>query len=157
MGLRLAEASLKAWERSVKHVVSLLSRLLREKGKSLSKATILVMGVSLNTHFKEVSPAIGQLVSRLKARGAKVLVWDPLYSKGELQRLGFQPASPCEDLPKADCLVVAVGHEILGRLKSRILAELSSKSGGVILDCSGENIFTSEDSNDRITVVSLEA
>ncbi|RLI28604.1 MAG: hypothetical protein DRO46_03780, partial [Candidatus Hecatellales archaeon] len=123
VGLRLAEASLKAWERSVKHVVSLLSRLLREKGKSLSKATILVMGVSLNTHFKEVSPAIGQLVSRLKARGAKVLVWDPLYSKGELQRLGFQPASPCEDLPKADCLVVAVGHEILGRLKSRILAE----------------------------------
>ncbi len=155
--VKLVEAARRIGEDSVRQTVKNVAKLLKERGKRPSKAKIVILGVSSKANLKgEISQAVRHLYTSFKRRGSGVSVWDPLYQREELQSLGFEPATPWEDLPKADCVIVAVGHQIFRKLKPRILSELAARGGGILYDCSGSGIFSHEDSTGKVQVSGLD-
>ena len=154
--VRLAAVARKINEQMVKHTVKLVSRLLREKGKRLSGSKILLLGASYKADVKSSQLSPAKLLSMaLKRKGAVVQVWDPLYSLDELRSLGYTPAILWETLPKVDCVIITVGHKAFRELKHRILRELKLRGGGIIFDCSGQGIFSAEDSTEKVLVSGL--
>lgn len=70
------------------HAVSMLDGALGD----LSGLHVVVLGAAYRGGVKETAfSGVFPLVESLRARGAHVLVHDPLYSAGELEGLGFRP------------------------------------------------------------------
>ncbi|RLI26041.1 MAG: hypothetical protein DRO52_03145 [Candidatus Hecatellales archaeon] len=153
--VKLVSAARRVNEETLGYVVKTLSKLLRERGKLLSGSRVILLGVSARADVKEdrASPA-KLLASTLKRKGAKVRVWDPLYSLEELKSLGYEPAVLWEALPKADCVMVTVAHQAFRKLRDRILSELSAKGGGILFDCSGAGIFA-DAASDKVVIAGL--
>jgi UDP-N-acetyl-D-mannosaminuronate dehydrogenase len=82
------------------------------------------------------SPSV-ELVGLLKRRGARVCVYDPLYSVDELKKMGFhaEPTLPGA-LERADCTILAVGDDVFKMVKAIDLAANMSKNS-VVVDCTG--------------------
>jgi UDP-N-acetyl-D-mannosaminuronate dehydrogenase len=153
--VKLVKAARRVNEETLSYVVKTLSKLLKERGKPLAGARIILLGISSKADVKEdrASPA-RLLVAALKRKGARVKAWDPLYSLDELRSLGYEPAVLWEALPKADCVMVTVGHQAFKKLKTRIISELSAKGGGILFDCSETGVFAGL-SSDKVTVSGL--
>lgn len=153
--VKLVKAARRVNEETLSYVIKTLSKLLKERGKPLAGARIILLGISSKADVKEdkASPA-RLLVAALKRKGARVKAWDPLYSLDELRSLGYEPAVLWEALPKADCVMVTVGHQAFKKLKTRIISELSAKGGGILFDCSETGVFAGL-SSDKVTVSGL--
>ncbi|HWM16691.1 MAG TPA: UDP binding domain-containing protein, partial [Microbacterium sp.] len=69
---------------------------------------VVVLGAAYRGGVKETAfSGVFPLVESLRARGAHVLVHDPLYAPGELENLGFRPyalGSP------ADAAIIQTDH-----------------------------------------------
>ncbi len=86
-----------------------VARLERALG-SLRDATVLVLGVSYRSNVKEAAHSSALLlVEALRARGAKALVHDPLFSGDELRGLGLQPVASLPQ-PGVDAIIVQAWH-----------------------------------------------
>jgi UDP-N-acetyl-D-mannosaminuronate dehydrogenase len=130
---------------------------LKRCGKGLKRARILILGVSFKANVKDANNSTaGALGGLLKKRGARVTVWDPFFKASELEALGFK-ASPSLDeaLEGADCVVVSVGHDQFRQQKQKILSGFSKKGIFAVVDCSGSNIFSPEDSTEKVICASL--
>jgi len=148
--LSLVKAGRRVNEGSVKEAIRLIAAALERVGFPLKGARVGVLGVSYKADVKEdhLSPA-KMLQASLRRRGAKPVFWDPYFSQAELEELGFEAAGSLERLLEvADCVVVAVGHKELAKLKGVILEGVSRK-GGAVVDCSGLAIFKPQDSAGR--------
>ncbi|RLI11975.1 nucleotide sugar dehydrogenase, partial [Candidatus Bathyarchaeota archaeon] len=110
--LRLARAAEKVNEAVLAHVLKLLREALREAGLSLRRAAVAVLGVSYKPDVKNPAGSRTEaLVRALKDRCKRVLVYDPFYTKAELEALGYPAASTlAEAVEGANCLLIAVGH-----------------------------------------------
>ncbi|KYH36875.1 MAG: UDP-N-acetyl-D-mannosaminuronic acid dehydrogenase [Candidatus Hecatellales archaeon B24] len=152
---KLVKAARRVNEETLSYVVKNISRLMKERGKTLSGARVILLGVSSRADVKEdrASPA-RLLAAALKRKGAKVKAWDPLYPLDEVRSLGYEPAVLWEALPKADCVIVTVGHQAFKKLKTRIISELSAKGGGILFDCSEAGVFAGT-SSEKVTVSGL--
>ena len=140
-----------------RHVVSLVADTLKRCGKGLKRARILILGASFKANVKDANNSTaGALGGLLKKRGARVTVCDPLFKASELEALGFK-ASPSLDeaLEGADCVVVSVGHDQFRQQKQKILSRFSKKGIFAVVDCSGSNIFSPEDSTEKVICASL--
>ncbi|PZE61522.1 nucleotide sugar dehydrogenase [Curtobacterium sp. MCPF17_047] len=87
------------------HAVAVLSGL----AGGLEGATVLVLGASYRGGVKETAfSGVFPTVEALRARGALVLVHDPMYTDAELEQLGFVPARRGV---AADAVVVQSDHD----------------------------------------------
>jgi nucleotide sugar dehydrogenase len=94
------------------HAVEVLSGLTG----GLDGATVLVLGASYRGGVKETAfSGVFPTVEALRARGARVLVHDPLYTDAELERLGLVPARRGV---AADAVVVQADHDEYGTWSS---------------------------------------
>jgi UDP-N-acetyl-D-mannosaminuronic acid dehydrogenase len=120
------------------HVLRLAAEGLRTCGKSVKRSRFTVLGIGYRPNVKEnrFSPSV-ELVGLLKRRGARVCVYDPLYSADELKKMGFhtEPTLPGA-LEKADCTILAVGHDAFKMVKAIELAANMSRNS-VVVDCTG--------------------
>ena len=118
------------------HVMRLAAEGLRVSGKSVKRSRFTVLGIAYRPNVKETrfSPSV-ELVSLLKRRGGRVCVYDPLYTPDELKKMGFHAEPTLSGaLERADCAILAVGHNEFKSIKPIDLAANMSKNS-VVVDC----------------------
>jgi UDP-N-acetyl-D-mannosaminuronic acid dehydrogenase len=112
------------------HMVELITEALQKKGRSVKGANILVMGLAFRGGVKETkySPAI-PIIRRLKKLQASVFLYDPLFSRQEIEDFG---AAYRNDFNGMDCAVIVTDHQefsyydwqdIGGRMRTRIIVD----------------------------------
>ncbi len=111
--LRIIELARKTNESMVTHIVKLVRKALRSYSKPLRGAKITILGVSRKANVKDSKGVtLLRLVKMFTAKGAKVKVHDPFFSKKELLELGYPGEGSLEKaLKDSDCLLIVVGHD----------------------------------------------
>lgn len=136
--LRIPIGSRRTNDQMPNHVLRLAAEGLRSCGKSVKRSRFAVLGIAYRPNVKEtrLSPSI-ELLGLIRNRGGRVSVYDPLYTPDELKRMGYhaEPTLPGA-LEKADCTILAVGHNDFKRIKAIDLAANMSKNS-VVVDCTG--------------------
>lgn len=93
------------------YVADAAIREMIEAGMAPKKATVLIMGLT----FKEDCPdtrnsRIADIIKRLKEYEIDPIVTDP-WADAEVAKQAYNVSLvPIEEIPKADCVIVAVGH-----------------------------------------------
>jgi len=136
--LRIPMDSRRANDQMPSHVLRLAAEGLRVCGKSVKRSRFTVLGITYRANVRETrfSPSL-ELVGLLRRRGGRVCVYDPLFTPDELRRIGFhsEPTLPGA-LEKADCTILAIGHNEFKSIKAIDLAANMSKNS-VVVDCTG--------------------
>ena len=121
-----------------RHIAKLASDGMRVCGRSLKRAKAVVLGISYRPNVKETrySPSL-ELIAILRKRGARVTAFDPLFNAGDMESLGLTSEPTLRKaVEKADCVILAVGHDDFKNMDTvEIAAHMSKK--GLILDCTG--------------------
>ncbi len=129
--LRLVKASVEI-NREVmpKMVVRALEKLLEREGKRLKGSKVLILGRSYRAGVKEDRHAAGIMLAKLlKKRGMNVYVYDPLYSREEMEKVGFDGLDKTDEkiLEEFDAVIVANDA-------AREYKKLLKKYSGPVLD-----------------------
>ena len=96
-----------------------------EAGKAPKKATVVILGLT----FKENCPdtrnsKVEDIFNRLKEFKIKPMVCDPWADPDVAKKEYGIKLTPFEELPKADCVIVAVGHNEYRNMSTMRLKEL---------------------------------
>ena len=91
------------------HMVDLIIEGLNELGRNVRGSNILILGLAFRGGVKETrnSPAI-PIIQRLKKLHANVFLYDPLFSKEEIESFG---AAYNDSFDNMDCLVIVTDHK----------------------------------------------
>jgi UDP-N-acetyl-D-mannosaminuronic acid dehydrogenase len=91
------------------HMVDLIIEGLNELGRNVRGSNILILGLAFRGGVKEAgnSPAI-PIIQRLRELHANVFLYDPLFSKEEIQSFGADYHSGFDDM---DCVVIVTDHK----------------------------------------------
>ena len=119
------------------YVVSEVKEGLKLQHRSLSGSKIIILGAAFKSNVPELrySPSV-QIQKNLSTCGADVLTYDPLCSKHSLLSFGYRPVDNLESaLSGADCLVVAVGHDVFRKIDYQRLVGLMRTR--FVFDCCG--------------------
>jgi len=114
--LHLSALARKINAEMLNHTLRLTRDALRSCGKTLRRARISVLGVSSRPDVREINQSfIKHLVTTLIKNGARVHVYDPLFSHKQLVELDY-PAEKTlrKSVEGADCIIFTVGR---GRFK----------------------------------------
>ncbi len=132
--LRMAILARKINDEMLRHTLSLTRDALRRCGKSLRRAKIAVLGVSYRPNVKNPhGTSTRKLVDMLSSKGAKVLVYDPFFSYKELMNTGYPTERTLAKIvEKADCLIVAVGHNKFRRLNLKRIKFLFRSPAAIV-------------------------
>ena len=120
------------------HAARLASAGLRACGKSIKRAKVAILGISYRPNVKETrfSPSL-ELVSILKKRGARVTVFDPMFSTSEIESMGLASEPNLRrTIEKADCVILTTAHDDFRNMDTIELAAHMSKQG-LVIDCTG--------------------
>lgn len=116
------------------HAIRMVKDALKQCGKTLRRAKISILGVSYRPNVKEPRGSkTGELVRRLRAKGAIVQVYDPFYSQKELTEMGYPAKKTLTNVVEGtDCLLIAVGHDRFKRLNLRRIKFLMKKPPAIV-------------------------
>lgn len=91
------------------HMVDLIIEGLGDAGRSIKGSSILILGLAFRGGVKETrnSPAI-PIIQRLKKLHANVFLYDPLFSKEEIESVGAEYSHSFDNM---DCLVIVTDHK----------------------------------------------
>jgi UDP-N-acetyl-D-mannosaminuronic acid dehydrogenase len=91
------------------HMVDLIIEGLNELGRNVRGSNILILGLAFRGGVKETrnSPAI-PIIQRLKKLHANVFLYDPLFSREEIESFG---AAYSDSFDNMDCLVIVTDHK----------------------------------------------
>lgn len=91
------------------HMVDLIIEGLNELGRNVRGSNILILGLAFRGGVKETrnSPAI-PIIQKLKKLHANVFLYDPLFSKEEIESFG---AAYSDSFDNMDCLVIDTDHK----------------------------------------------
>jgi len=91
------------------HMVDLITEGLGDAGRSIKGSSILILGLAFRGGVKEArnSPAI-PIIRRLKRLHASAFLYDPLFSKDEIESFGAKYTDSFDDM---DCLVIVTDHK----------------------------------------------
>ena len=121
-----------------RHVLKLISDSLRKIDRSIPRSKVVVLGISYRSNVKEIrySPSL-DIIKFLKRRGARVIVYDPMFSLSEIESLGFksQPSLKMA-LDGAHCAVITVAHDEFKNQRVNVFTS-SMSSPAVIVDGAG--------------------
>ena len=120
------------------HTISLIKNGLNEKGKDISKSSVLVLGLAYRSGVKEIRKSPGvKIAKELKMFAKNVFAYDPLFTEKEIKSMGF---SYKENFADIDCIVVTTKEKKFVDLNWTTVAnEVSTK---VIVDT--QNIISYE-------------
>lgn len=94
--------------------IELIRDVLQEDGRSLKESNVLVLGITYRGNVKEtrLSPAL-DIVRKLTKKTKQVFVFDPLYVKEEIEKMGLNYKG---DYQEVDCLVITALHDFFKKL-----------------------------------------
>jgi nucleotide sugar dehydrogenase len=112
------------------HMVDLIKEALKEMDLSLKDSNIYILGLAFRGGVKETrnSPTIS-IIRKLKEAQANVFLYDPLFSKEEIESFGVKYRESFDDI---DCAVVLTDHkefreynwqQIGNRIRSKIVVD----------------------------------
>jgi UDP-N-acetyl-D-mannosaminuronic acid dehydrogenase len=129
--LRLTALARQINESMVRHVVNLTQDTLRSCGKTLRRARVAVLGTTGPRTTADT------LVKMLEAKGAKVSIYDPMFSKNEPSEMTrVFKRSLNEAVEGTDCIVILTGHDQFKRLNLKKLRAVM-KMPAAIIDLTG--------------------
>jgi len=111
--LRITALARKMNNEVSRYAYNLIKDAVHSCEKTVKRSKIAVLGVSCRPNVKETKGSqVLELVRLLRKRGGRVSVYDPHFTYKELSQLGY-PAerSLTRTLERADCLLIAVGHD----------------------------------------------
>ena len=117
-------------------------RQMIEAGKAPKKATVVVLGIT----FKENCPdtrnsKVVDIINRLREYDIQPVVTDPWADAEVAKQVYDVDLVPFDEIPKADCVIVAVGH---GEFRALSLMQL-------------RDLFKSELSNDERVLIDVKS
>jgi len=127
MGLKLRIAALarRMNREASRHIYNLIKDAIHSCEKTVKRSKIAVLGVSPRLSLREARGSqMLDLIRLLRKRGGRISVFDPNFTYKELSKMGY-PAEKTlgKTLERADCLLIAVGHERFRNLRlSRVKA-----------------------------------
>jgi UDP-N-acetyl-D-mannosaminuronic acid dehydrogenase len=91
------------------HMVDLIIEGLGDAGRSIKGSGVLILGLAFRGGVRESrnSPAI-PIIQRLKRLYANVFLYDPLFSKEEIESFGARYTDSFDDM---DCVVIVTDHQ----------------------------------------------
>ncbi|MDP2941284.1 MAG: nucleotide sugar dehydrogenase [Candidatus Omnitrophota bacterium] len=97
------------------YVAERVAEILRQKGRAIKKAKILVVGVSYKKDVKDLRKSPGlDLIEGLQRKGALVDYFDPLVPYLKIDRIDLKSVTLNEKRLKGfDCTVIAADHSCL--------------------------------------------
>ena len=112
------------------HMVKLVIEGLNQVGRSIKDSNILILGLAFRGGVKEVanSPAIA-IIQRLKEFHANVFLYDPIFSKEEVESFG---AIYSDSFDNMDCVVIVTDHkefreyaweEVAAKMRSKVIVD----------------------------------
>jgi UDP-N-acetyl-D-mannosaminuronic acid dehydrogenase len=106
---RLIKLARKINESMPFHMVDLIIEALNDAGTGMRGSNILILGLAFRGGVKEArnSPAIS-IMQRLKELRANVLLYDPLFSREEIESFGAAYSDSFDDM---DCVVIVTDHK----------------------------------------------
>jgi UDP-N-acetyl-D-mannosaminuronic acid dehydrogenase len=132
--LRLASVARKINSGMLNHTLHLTKDGLRSCGKTMRRANISILGVSSRPELTEINqPFVKHLLAALVKRGARVHIYDPLFSQKKLIELDY-PAEKTlrKSIKGADCLIFTVGHDRFKRLNLNRIKFLVRKPTAIV-------------------------
>jgi nucleotide sugar dehydrogenase len=119
-------------DRMPDHAVELVEEALNEVGKTIRGSKIVMLGVAYKPNIKDIQlTPVERAITRLKAMGARVEIYDPMY-KGE-EVFGVKGKRSLEAAAKgADCLVVGTAHDEFKHLDLEELSKLASPEAAFV-------------------------
>jgi len=111
--LHLAAVARKINTEMLNHTLRLTRDALRSCGKTLRRANVSILGVSNRSDVREINQHfIKDLVATLSKNGARVRVYDPLFSQKQLMELDYPAGKTLrKSIEGSDCLILTVGHD----------------------------------------------
>lgn len=90
-------------------VIDLAKRALSDQGRDLKKSTMLILGFAYRGGVKEtrLSPGI-KIYKELQGKAARVLAYDPLFSRAETEALGMEFF---DSFRGVDCILITADHK----------------------------------------------
>ena len=128
-------------DRMPDHAVELVEEALNEAGKTVRGSKIVMMGVAYKPNIKDVqlSP-VERAISRLRAMGARVEIYDPMFRGEEV--FGLRGKSTLEAAARgADCFVVGTAHDEFKHLDLEELSKLAKMKAALV---DARNVFSPE-------------
>ncbi len=123
------------------YVAELTARALKETGKPVQGAKVLVLGLTYKENVAETREApVWQVIEELRERGVDVFAFDPLLKaediEAEFSGYGVTALSGLKSARGMDCVVLAVAHDAF---KNVTLDELKGFTKGkpVLIDIRG--------------------
>jgi UDP-N-acetyl-D-mannosaminuronate dehydrogenase len=120
------------------YTVKLAENGIKEAGGSIQGAKVIVLGIAFRGGVKETrySPTF-RIIQLLKELGAEVYVYDPLFTKAETEKFGFNYSDKFKGM---DCIIIASDHREFKKFNWRkIRKEMKRK---VLVD--GRNVVDPE-------------
>lgn len=116
------------------HTVRLVRDALRVCGKNMRRAKVTIFGISCRPNVKVAEGSQAKkLINRLNKKGMMIRVYDPLFSYKELTEMGYPIERTLKKtVEKADCLVIAVGHDRFRRLNLGKIKFLVKKPAAIV-------------------------
>jgi nucleotide sugar dehydrogenase len=132
--LRVAWAAREVNEQMAKHVASLVKDAMGSCGKTPRRARLVILGRSQTPNMKSPPKRIVKEITQLLAsRGARISLYDPYYSEGDLADMQFRPKkSLAEAVEGADCTIILTEHEQFKKLNLKRLKIMMKKSSSII-------------------------
>jgi UDP-N-acetyl-D-galactosamine dehydrogenase len=136
--LRLLTDAREINEETAKHTVNLVKDALRNCGKTLKRARVVLLGISQILNARGPAARIVKSIAEtLDARGVKLVLFDPYFSERELAEFQNKPRRTLSDsLEGADCIVLLVAHEQFKNLTLNRLKHMM-KMPAAIVDLTG--------------------
>jgi len=116
------------------HTVRLVRDALRVCGKNMRRAKVSIFGISCRPNVKVAEGSKAKrFINMLNKKGMVARVYDPLFSYKELVKMGYSAERTLKKtVEKADCLVIAVGHDRFRRLNLGKIKFLVKKPAAII-------------------------
>jgi nucleotide sugar dehydrogenase len=129
--LRLIGLARQINESMVRHVLNLMQNTLRSCGKTLRRARVALLGTT------GPKTAANTLIKMLEAKGAKVNIYDPLFSKNEATEVSHMfKRSLNEAVEGTDCIVILTVQDQSKHLNLKKLRTVM-KMPAAIVDLTG--------------------
>jgi UDP-N-acetyl-D-mannosaminuronic acid dehydrogenase len=136
--LHIPLAAEKINEEMIRHALNLIKSALREAGKTLRRAKIVLLGISQAPNMKTQPKALAKVLAEmLEAKGAKVSFHDPYLSEEELAEMHYpSKKNLTEALEGSDCILIVTGHAQFKHLNLKKL-KIIMRMPAAIVDLEG--------------------
>jgi len=132
--LHLTATARKINAEMLNHTLRLTRDALRSCGKTVRRAKISILGVSSRQDAREINqPFMKHLITTLTRKGARVCVYDPLFSQKQLMGLDYPTEKTLRKAVEgADCLILTVGREGFKGLKLNRIKFFVKKPAAIV-------------------------